>query len=167
MDAFLPRRLVGGLFLLLGAALLGGCGGSTTDLSSDSHYASLVGRRYRTKVDTYVYTTTTVDHTYLGLNDPRLPHRDSLLPSNVAHKFIGKANLGANIIDVVPAGAELAVESVVRDASDSGVRVLLVCLLKYDGNKAERIDAFPLQANGDGRDPAPPQLHPLVAEPLP
>jgi hypothetical protein len=94
------------------------------------HYESLFGRRYRTKVDLYLFGDEGIERQYVG---------------RTAGRF--------KILDVVPAGAELTILAETHEVTAaSGIRekegypMGFICRLRYAGKQVEPVMAELIQA---------------------
>jgi hypothetical protein len=117
------------------------------------HYPHLVGQRYRTKVDLYLFGSEDTERQYVGLNDGRLRTQPSVLPAAVAREHVGRTFGDLKIADVVPAGAELTILSETHEVTAaSGIRdkdgypMGFICRLRYDGKQIEPVMAEFIQA---------------------
>lgn len=159
-----PTSLRFSLSLVLLALILVGCSFGTHDVTREQHYSSLVGHRYRTKVDMYLFETTYARQPYLGLDDPKLAWGAKALPEEVSRDAIGKTFRGVTIIDVVPAGAELVTHAVIRDTSTQGIEVALICSLSYLGQTVSTVSLIFIQSNIIGSHGRLPEVDPSIVE---
>jgi len=98
--------------------------------AAGQHYESLFGRRYRTKVDLYLFGDEEIERQYVGRSAGRF-----------------------KILDVVPAGAELTIVSETHEVTAaSGIRekegypMGFICRLRYAGKQVEPVMAEFIQA---------------------
>lgn len=161
------------IFLRLNLSLLlliigfhSGCSTGTRNVTQESPYLPLTGQRYRTRVDLYLFLNPHGTHPYLGINDPKAHRGAKVLPVTVTRQHVGRTFSGVTIIDIVPAGAELVSQSVLRDSSSQGVIVFLICSLSYGEKRVEKVDTYFIQSNVNGRDDRLPEIDPSLAERL-
>lgn len=154
-------RLV--LSLLVSCCCVVGCNIGTSDVSRESDFSALVGLRYRTKVDLYLFSFPESKLAHLGINDGGAGFRAGVLPLQVTATNVGKTYLGTTILDVVPAGAEFTVRTVLRDVSSLGITVFFVCVLDYQQKHVENAVTLFIQSNVNGRDGRPPEIDSSLA----
>ena len=129
--------------------------------SAGEHYKDLLGRRYRTEVDLYLFAfKDELERPFLGINDAAFPARPPALPREVEAKLIGQTFGDARILDVVPAGAELTLISETHEVTAvSGIRdkggypMGFISRLSYRGRTVEGVLTEFIQAG----DAAPPR----------
>ncbi len=78
----------------------------------------------------------------------------------------GRTFSGATILDVVPAGADLVSQSVLRSSSSQGVIVYMICSLNYGEKRVEKIATYFIQSNVNGRDGRLPEMDSSYVERL-
>jgi hypothetical protein len=150
--------------LLLGISLFSGCNTGTRDVTQESPYQAFADRRYRTKVDLYLYSIPEGKGPYIGINDGARGNRDLMLPKEISAQHIGRRHNNALILEIVPAGTELFVTNIFRDVSSQGVVVWFVCDLTIKGRRVSNVSTTFIQSNINGRDNLPPEIDPSLAE---
>jgi hypothetical protein len=151
------------LSMLLACCCVAGCSIGTSDVSRDYGFSALVGERYRTKVDLYLFSFPESKSPHLGINDGSSGFRARTLPLQVLPQFVGGNYRGNRILDIVPAGAEFTVNSVLRDVSSLGITVSFVCNLDYQQRHIENVGTLFIQSNVNGRDGRPPEIDSSLA----
>lgn len=149
--------------LVLGLGILSGCAVGTSNITEE---AASAGQRYRTKVDLYLYSLPEREGPYLGINDGKHGNRDLLLPKDVSGQYVGRRHNNAQIIEIVPAGAELFVKKTLRNVSSQGVVVWFVCDLSSNNRRVQNVSTTFIQSNINGRDRRLPEIDSTLAERL-
>src|SRR5215510_4286533 len=90
---------------------------------SHAHYAHLFGKRYRTKVDLYLFSLTSEpDYKYLGRSTGS-KFLSASLPADVSRRNVGRTYGTIKILDVVPGGSELTIRAETHEVTPfSGVQ---------------------------------------------
>lgn len=142
-----PRSVLVGLWLL-GFTLIG-CSRHTSEAAAatssaaewpsavpQAHYAHLFGKRYRTKVDLYLFARNNADSRFLSGN----------LPAKVSRRNRGRTYGMIKILDVVPRGSELTIHAETHDVTpfsgiqgSPGIAMGFICGLSYDGKQMDDI----------------------------
>lgn len=98
-----------GVLLAMASPTLSGCRGGDaaphngfTQVESGAHYQHLFGKRFRTKVDLYLFSFSgDPERKYVGRKDGRYPFLWAALPADVRREHIVD-NGAIHILDVVP-----------------------------------------------------------------
>jgi len=106
---------------------------------SGQHYAGMLGQRYRTKTDLYLFIFgEDFDFKYLGKKDSRL----TSLPADVSKTHIGYVYGNIMILDVVPVGSLFTLEAETHEITElsglrdkGGIPMGFLCKLDYNGRE--------------------------------
>lgn len=121
--------------------------GASPSSSPEAHYAHLFGKRYRTRVDLYLFVfTPDSDDKYLGRNSGGSGFLSRTLPAAVSRGNIGRTYGTLRIVDIVPAGSELTLRAETHEVTPfsgiqgaSGIAMGFICSLAYDGKQMDDV----------------------------
>jgi hypothetical protein len=120
-----------------------------------AHYAQLFGKRYRTKVDLYLFVLTPdPDYRYLGRSVGGSRFLSANLPAAVNRRNRGRTYGMIRILDVVPRGSELTIRAETHEVTpfsgiqgSAGIPMGFICGLHYRGKQMDDILAEFIQSH--------------------
>jgi len=135
------------------------------------HYARMLGERYRTKTDLYLFIFgEDFDFKYLGKKDSRL----TSLPADVSKAHVGYVYGDIMIVDFVPAGSVFTLEAETHEITElsglrdkGGIPMGFLCKLDYDGREEKSMFSEFIQlAKPAPRGTLNQEIDPSIAEKL-
>jgi len=168
--------LSGFVVVWLFASTLTGCGRQTSEAAAGSspaepasvsqpHYARLFGKRYRTKVDLYLFALTSdPDYKYLGRGDGGSKFLSARLPATVSRGNAGRTYGLIKILDVVPRGSELTIRAETHEVTPfsgiqgtAGIPMGFICALTYNGKQMDDVLSEFIQSHKEATGAVPNQ----------